>query len=547
MKRTTRWTSIACSTLLAVSLMNPVAALAADVNSVYDQLQAQYPAKVTQFTQAGISETQLRTFLNNVLTALKNDSTVTDGNFDSKLINIAISEASKDADLQSKLVSTLTAEEGIQLLGGQLPTSWTGMRNVLKAEWSAGAGTGTGGGGTGGGGTGPGGAAPVEAGTAPYDSKVENGRVIADVVTDRVVAGWAEQKPLRLELGGAKDAEIKLPQDLLVKGKAGNESLEVSIGGFGFKLNLAQLPASDVSVDVKLLSGLDVRSQLAQKKLVTDSEPISVKLSTVVNGKKQSLQPTGNLYMETEVPLSATKQWSKFGAYQILASGQVQPLPVTERQVGDKKVAVVHHLAGGTFVLASHAQQPAFTDTSSNWSRANIEFLAEKQILSGYANGTFQPAQKVSRAELVTMITRSLGIFVEGEAMNRFMDIKNDAWYNASVTAAVNAKLIAGDPDGRFRPNDNITRQEVAIIFGNALTFLENRLGESADTPFANLAFKDKQNVATWAQDAVTKVYDYKIMNGYQDSTFQPKAFTTRAEVAAMLVNLLEQAELLSK
>lgn len=560
MKRTTRWTSIACSTLLAVSLLTPATAWAADVNSVYDQLQAQYPAKVTEFTKAGISETQLRTFLDNVLSALKNDSSVTDSNFDSMLINKAITVAGQDADLQSKLTASLSLEEGMQLLGGQLPTSWIGMRNVLKAEWSAGS--------TGGttpsvptlppavpptGSVPPGAPAPGTTPPAPaeeqglFESKQENGRLVANVLTDRVLADWAEQKPLRLELGSTTNTEIKLPKDLLVKGKEAKQTLEVSVGEFGFKLNLAQLPASDVSVDLKVLSELDVRAQLGQKKLHSYGKPVSVKLSSNENGTKQALQPTGNLYMETQIEVPDGFLLHKHGAYQILANGQVLPLPITEKQVGEERVAVIHHLNGGTFVLASHESRPDFADTSNNWSRANIELLAEKNILSGYADGSFGPAQKVSRAELVTMITRSLGMFVEGEAMNRFTDIKNEAWYNASVTAAVNAKLIAGDPDGRFRPNDHITRQEVAIIFGNALTFLENRVGAGADTPFADLAFKDKQHVATWAQGAVTKVYDYKIMNGYQDSTFQPKAFTTRAEVAAMLVNLLEQAELLSK
>lgn len=495
-KKTTRWTAIVCSAVLAVSLLAPASASAAKTGSVYEQLKAQYPAKVESFTKAGISEKQLRTFLQDVLDALVEDRAVTKDNFDSMLIKKSVGLASADLDLYQKVTGTLTNEESTNLLKGKIPVSWEPMREVLRAEW-------------------------------------ERKRALI----------------IQIEKPAAQQAEVIITKDMIIKGKAAGQTLEVLFGTNAvIKVDFAQLPEFDLVLQLEIVNRDAVSTELMPFKLKSYGETLNVRLISNVTGAEQEVKLTGKGFIETHLILPSGVKNKDVGAYYVnLGLGHVQPLPMKITTSGVNRFGIVHHRGSGSFVLAHKEKAVTFSDTAGNWSQANIELLTAKSILSGYADGTFRPTQKVTRAELVAMITRSLGLFAGENPQSRFTDIKNDAWYNGAVTAAVEAKLISGDPDGRFRPNDNITRQEVAAIFGNAITMLEERIEPPTSTSFDSLTFKDKSNVAPWAQTAVGKVASHKIMNGYQDNTFGPRSFTTRAEVAAMLVNLLGQSHLLTK
>ena len=116
-----------------------------------------------------------------------------------------------------------------------------------------------------------------------------------------------------------------------------------------------------------------------------------------------------------------------------------------------------------------------------------------------------------------------------------FSDVAADAWYYPYVNAAANTGIIAGY-DGRFRPDDRITREEMAVILGKATVFMEKKAGHGAITRFA-----DSAEISDWAYEYVDEAATAGLISGMPDGTFAPHENTTRAQAASVIKRLLEK------
>ncbi|HHV97504.1 MAG TPA: hypothetical protein GXX37_13745 [Clostridiaceae bacterium] len=164
----------------------------------------------------------------------------------------------------------------------------------------------------------------------------------------------------------------------------------------------------------------------------------------------------------------------------------------------------------------------------SFWARQYIESMASKGIISGKPGGIYDPNSLVTRAEFAKMIVMAAGL-VEEDAKCSFVDVSEKQWYYKYVSSAVKAGIIAGRPDNIFAPNDNITREEMAVMIYRAL-------GERPPKNINEfLEFKDKQEISDWAKEAVASVVRSEIMNGKPGNIMDPKGYSTRAEAAAVI------------
>ena len=154
---------------------------------------------------------------------------------------------------------------------------------------------------------------------------------------------------------------------------------------------------------------------------------------------------------------------------------------------------------------------------------------------NGYVNGIsdelFAPDANITRAEFAAMAARILELEDSGYS-GVFNDVSEDDWYASSVEAAYAAGIVAGD-NGYFRPNDNITRQEMAVIL--------MRICKPEDGDLSEPAFADWDQVADWAKEAVAQAVSLGILNGMDDNTFAPGAYATRAQSASVFRRVIEQ------
>lgn len=205
--------------------------------------------------------------------------------------------------------------------------------------------------------------------------------------------------------------------------------------------------------------------------------------------------------------------------------------------------------AGGTSeqsLITVQVQQPGkyavleydktFADVNQkHWAYQAVRELAAKHIIAGNGGDNFAPKREVTRAEFATMLVRALGLQAEGKGA--FADVDSSKWYAGDVAAAYAAGIVKGDAAGRFAPEAQVTRQEMAALLVRAY---ELRSGSPA--PSGTLAaYTDAAAIGGWAEEAVGAASSLGFLAGSPDGAFKPLAYATRAESAKVLALLLNQ------
>ena len=150
----------------------------------------------------------------------------------------------------------------------------------------------------------------------------------------------------------------------------------------------------------------------------------------------------------------------------------------------------------------------------------------------GYGNGQVRPQNAITRAEVATIFFRLLTDDVREEnftSTNKYTDVAAGAWYNNAVSTLSAMGIITGYPDGTFRPNAYITRAEFAAIAA--------RFDTDGDKTLA--AFSDIAN--HWAKDEISVAYNNGWVDGYPDGTFGPQRNITRAETVTLVNRVLNR------
>lgn len=150
----------------------------------------------------------------------------------------------------------------------------------------------------------------------------------------------------------------------------------------------------------------------------------------------------------------------------------------------------------------------------------------------GYGNGEVRPQNNITRAEVATIFFRLLTDDVRDENLtktNRYSDVAATSWYNTAVSTLSSMGIITGYPDGTFRPNAAITRAEFAAI---AARFDND--GDKTAAKFSDIA-------THWARDEISIAYNNGWITGYPNGTFGPQRDITRAETMTLVNRVLNR------
>ena len=172
-------------------------------------------------------------------------------------------------------------------------------------------------------------------------------------------------------------------------------------------------------------------------------------------------------------------------------------------------------------------------DVDSHWASSQIKRLVDKNVIKGYADGSFRPNNNITRAEFVALINKAYNYQNTNEIS--YTDVSKNDWYYEEIKKAKAKGYISGYSDNTIKPNKNITRQEVATIIAKV---------SNDQSPFATpVSFTDSHKIASWAKTAVTYLVSAGYMNGYPDGSFGPEKFITRGEAAAILDKIFNKVE----
>ncbi|MGM9552707.1 MAG: leucine-rich repeat protein, partial [Faecousia sp.] len=180
------------------------------------------------------------------------------------------------------------------------------------------------------------------------------------------------------------------------------------------------------------------------------------------------------------------------------------------------------------------AQPVEFADAPKTaWYAGAVTYAVRNGLMNGVGDGKFDPEGAMTRAMLVTVLWRYEGAPMEGS--NIFSDVPNGQWYTDAVAWAAANGIVGGVGNGRFDPEGNITREQMATI----LHRYADKKGLDTSKRDDLSGFPDGGNVQSWAKDAMQWVVAEGIING-SEGKLLPQGNATRAQVATILMRFIE-------
>jgi hypothetical protein len=196
-------------------------------------------------------------------------------------------------------------------------------------------------------------------------------------------------------------------------------------------------------------------------------------------------------------------------------------------------------------LYAAAVSTVTFKDISSHWAKDDILLLANKRIVNGVTADTFAPNRNISRAEFAALVVKALGFAPTSEDIKTFTDVQPSAWYASYINTAVQYGIVKGMSDGTFHPNQEVTRQEMAVMLDRVLELTQKNTS-SSDT--GTTAFdQDGSQIAEWAQSSIDELAAAGIMQGKSAGKFAPLDHATRAEAVVTLKRLLQATGFMDK
>ncbi|MCF2676798.1 S-layer homology domain-containing protein [Pseudoflavonifractor phocaeensis] len=183
-------------------------------------------------------------------------------------------------------------------------------------------------------------------------------------------------------------------------------------------------------------------------------------------------------------------------------------------------------------VFAAQETDPGFpfADVAKgSWYYEGVRYAYENGLMSGTGEGTFSPDRPTSRGMLVTILYRLAGSPAAGSAS--FTDVAKGQWYADGVAWASANGVVSGYPDGSFRPNDTITREQMAAIL-----YQYARIQGKLDDSRADLSiFSDLDSLSAYAKEPMSWAVAQGLFSGVSADTLAPGGSTTRAQAAVIL------------
>ena len=201
----------------------------------------------------------------------------------------------------------------------------------------------------------------------------------------------------------------------------------------------------------------------------------------------------------------------------------------SEKKAGTYYIEVYSYNWGNKFSQGSYSLDvsypTSFPDIQGHWAQGEIDYLVKQNLVGGHPNGTFAPDDNIRRSEAAAIIARELDLPL---VKSRFDDVTSTHWASMYIGATAKDQIINGKGGNEFKPDDFLTRQEMAAILVRAYSLQGN----------AAIAFSDV-NKNLWSYSYIEKMVANNITTGYGNNTFRPTNNITRAEFSVMVYRAL--------
>ncbi|MBD0382454.1 S-layer homology domain-containing protein [Paenibacillus sedimenti] len=202
---------------------------------------------------------------------------------------------------------------------------------------------------------------------------------------------------------------------------------------------------------------------------------------------------------------------------------------------------VLTNLIAGSAPAAFAETTPALPvqsdlDQASQDAKAALLKAIQKGLLEGDSEGRIQPTGQMTRLQAVALIARTLGLKTDVTTTSNYRDVSTDSWGLPYLEALTRVGIIEGDDNGTFRPNDPLSKEELAVLLVRITQTNVTGKGKS-------LAIKDANAVSDWAKPYVQAALELGLLSTDASGAFAPKSNATREHVAVTVTQMTEKPE----
>ncbi|MBP1965933.1 bacterial Ig-like domain-containing protein [Paenibacillus aceris] len=310
-------------------------------------------------------------------------------------------------------------------------------------------------------------------------------------------------------------------------------SLGTDAANVKISISIEQATGTGTAVD-------QLTAKMKEAGVTSLAAPVEISIFAEGNGKKTAVSDFGSTYVSRVLTVSSSVDANHVSAVWLNpVTGELAFVPAIFKVVNGQTEVTMKRTGNSLYAIVASDQ--TFEDMAGHWAKADVELLASKLVVKGVAAHTFAPDASITRAEFAALLVRALGLNEAGTST--FSDVPVNSWFAGAVGTSAKAGLIEGFEDGSFKPGEQITREQMAVMITRAMKFA----GQSAAIDLAQLAkFSDSSAIHEWAKGAVSSAASAGIVNGVTDTTFVPGASATRGEAAVMLKRLLQKLQFIN-
>ncbi|MEW4369952.1 S-layer homology domain-containing protein [Paenibacillus kandeliae] len=345
------------------------------------------------------------------------------------------------------------------------------------------------------------------------------------------------------------NTDINLPVN--VSHAISNNDMNLNINTNKIQLSIPSSSMLNVNQDIKLnINVLDTYKDMINQKLRAanmelvkqivgngDLSAVSQPIDIVTNFQNRPVDVLIPLDTVKVPSLSVVKDLYVYVAHSDGSQEFIKPIEITDDSGNTLLKINTSKFSTFTVMQVSSASTPTTTDTTpvTGTNPANTSGIVKPAYIEGYPDGTFRPNNSLTRAELASLLYRLQATSSNAGTVKSFKDVSSSFWANQAIQSMQSAGLMSGLPNGTFAPSKPLTRAEMAIILSRW-----QGLSGQGGTTFA------KDINGHWAEREIKLVLTAGLMQGISPSSFQPNAPLTRAQAVTILNKILEKTAVLS-
>ena len=364
---------------------------------------------------------------------------------------------------------------------------------------------------------------------AAQDAAKKSGKEADGIAVDFNVTGSGNYTSLNAAMDAGSIDRLKEAGVKFVK--IGSTVLDITLDT-GAIAELDSQSTGTVTVSAKKLTKLPD----AAKKLIDNRPVFDITVSYKKNGKTELVSKFGKGIVTLGIAYQATGKENKGNLFGVYVDKNGKPQLLTNSSYDNTGRLIFSRNSLSTYGVGYKASAPNFTDTAKHWAKDNIDFVVSRGLITGSSESIFAPNTAITRADFLMALGRLSGADVSSYKSSSFTDVKNTDTAMPYIEWAVKNKIVSGYGNGKFGPNDSITREQMAVMMVNYAEATGYKLPVSRQS----ITFADDAKISAYAKAAVKAIQQTGVVGGKGNNLFDPQGNASRAEASTILRRFVE-------